>query len=263
MTNRKSISKSTRFEVFKRDKFTCQYCGKSAPEVVLHVDHIQPVSKDGDNEVTNLITACADCNLGKGARELSDDAVIQKRKAQLDELQDRREQLEMMLEWQRSLDSIERIELEGVLEYWEELMPGYTLNEIGIGDLKKQLRRYGCNKVMDAISKSCNQYLRNSKGEITEDTVNKTISMVPRIITVTDSPDRDLYYIRGIARNRCNYFSDWQAFELLKTARSYGASIDDLRDIAAQTRNWSSWSGEMREFTQFLKDQQEQENSNG
>ena len=94
MAERKAISKSTRFEVFKRDRFTCQYCGKSAPDVVLHIDHIQPVSKDGDNSITNLITACAECNGGKGARELSDNAVIEKKKIQLDELQERRDQLD-------------------------------------------------------------------------------------------------------------------------------------------------------------------------
>lgn len=37
METRKAISKRTRFEVFKRDNFTCQYCGKSAPNVLLDV----------------------------------------------------------------------------------------------------------------------------------------------------------------------------------------------------------------------------------
>lgn len=58
---RTPIPKKLRFEVFKRDSFKCQYCGKSAPEVVLHVDHIKPVAEGGTNEITNLITACADC----------------------------------------------------------------------------------------------------------------------------------------------------------------------------------------------------------
>ncbi len=35
---RKSISKKIRFEIFKRDAFSCQYCGKSAPDVILHID---------------------------------------------------------------------------------------------------------------------------------------------------------------------------------------------------------------------------------
>ena len=65
MAKRKNLSKSVRFEVFKRDSFKCQYCGKSAPDVVLEVDHIIPVSKGGDNDISNLITACFDCNRGK------------------------------------------------------------------------------------------------------------------------------------------------------------------------------------------------------
>jgi 5-methylcytosine-specific restriction endonuclease McrA len=46
-TKRKGLSQTIRFEVFKRDAFKCQYCGKSAPEVTLEVDHIIPVSKGG------------------------------------------------------------------------------------------------------------------------------------------------------------------------------------------------------------------------
>ena len=48
---RKSINKKIRFEVFKRDNFTCQYCGKSAPNVILEIDHITPVSKGGNNDL--------------------------------------------------------------------------------------------------------------------------------------------------------------------------------------------------------------------
>jgi len=59
------LSKRTRFEVFRRDGFACQYCGRTPPDVVLHVDHIQPVAAGGGNDETNLVTACADCNLGK------------------------------------------------------------------------------------------------------------------------------------------------------------------------------------------------------
>ena len=44
---RKALSQKIRFEVFKRDSFTCQYCGRKAPDVVLQVDHIVPVAKGG------------------------------------------------------------------------------------------------------------------------------------------------------------------------------------------------------------------------
>lgn len=69
---RKGMSKKLRFDVFKRDSFTCQYCGSHPPKVVLHVDHINPVANRGTNNIDNLITSCDCCNLGKGARLLSD-----------------------------------------------------------------------------------------------------------------------------------------------------------------------------------------------
>lgn len=68
---RKQISKSVRFEVFKRDTFTCQYCGSTPPKAILHVDHITPVALGGKNNLDNLLTACSECNLGKAARPLS------------------------------------------------------------------------------------------------------------------------------------------------------------------------------------------------
>jgi len=69
-TKRKAISKKVRFDIFKRDLFTCQYCGSTPPGVILHVDHIVPVAKGGGNQDDNLITSCSACNLGKGAGSL-------------------------------------------------------------------------------------------------------------------------------------------------------------------------------------------------
>lgn len=78
--SRQPIGKRLRFQIFNRDDFTCTYCGRSAPEVVLHVDHIWPLARGGSNHPSNLKTACKDCNLGKatalignGAREIEDD----------------------------------------------------------------------------------------------------------------------------------------------------------------------------------------------
>jgi hypothetical protein len=73
---RQNISKRLRFEVFKRDLFTCQYCGRRAPKVVLFCDHVVPIAKGGQNAITNLTTSCLDCNSGKSAIELSDDALL-------------------------------------------------------------------------------------------------------------------------------------------------------------------------------------------
>lgn len=71
MATRIAISKKKRFEVFKRDFFTCQYCGATPPSVILQVDHINPVKSGGGNSMDNLITACQPCNLGKSATPLT------------------------------------------------------------------------------------------------------------------------------------------------------------------------------------------------
>ncbi len=41
------VGPKQRFDILRRDKFTCQYCGRSAPDVELHVDHIIPRAKGG------------------------------------------------------------------------------------------------------------------------------------------------------------------------------------------------------------------------
>ena len=79
---RKALSKKIRFDIFKRDYFTCQYCGDTPPKVVLQVDHINPVKLGGTNEQDNLITSCQPCNIGKGAGSLSNIPQSLKNKAE-------------------------------------------------------------------------------------------------------------------------------------------------------------------------------------
>lgn len=68
---RKALSVRTRFEVFKRDDFTCRYCGRRSPEVILEVDHVVPVCDGGDDDPLNLVTSCWSCNRGKAGVPLN------------------------------------------------------------------------------------------------------------------------------------------------------------------------------------------------
>jgi len=60
-----AVSKRLRYEILRRDNHTCRYCGGSAPDVVLTVDHVQPVALGGSDLPENLVAACKDCNAGK------------------------------------------------------------------------------------------------------------------------------------------------------------------------------------------------------
>lgn len=67
-----ALSVRTRFEVFKRDEFCCQYCGRRSPDVVLEVDHIVPRCEGGTDDPINLRTSCWDCNHGKAGVPLNE-----------------------------------------------------------------------------------------------------------------------------------------------------------------------------------------------
>ena len=66
---RKRLTETAKKQIFIRDKFECQYCGSKED---LEIDHIIPLSQGGNNEDSNLITACHRCNSLKGDKKLKD-----------------------------------------------------------------------------------------------------------------------------------------------------------------------------------------------
>jgi 5-methylcytosine-specific restriction endonuclease McrA len=62
--------KLTRREIFRRDNFTCQYCGRR--DTVLTIDHVLPRHLGGVYVWTNVVAACAQCNHRKGGRRLEE-----------------------------------------------------------------------------------------------------------------------------------------------------------------------------------------------
>ena len=61
-----AISRRLRYEVLRRDSYTCRYCGAKAPDVKLNVDAVVPEALGGSHkDPSNLTTACEACNSGK------------------------------------------------------------------------------------------------------------------------------------------------------------------------------------------------------
>lgn len=171
MAERKPLSKKIRFEVFKRDKFTCQYCGRMAPDVILEVDHIKPVAEGGNNGMINLITSCRDCNRGKGKRMISDNAELKKQQNELTDLAERREQTEMMMEWREALLSFEKEKVLHASDYFTATT-GLTLTDAGTVKLSKLVREFDLYNVLSAIEISVSQYYDGSP-ESAEKAFNK------------------------------------------------------------------------------------------
>lgn len=245
-SKRATISKKTRFEIFKRDSFTCQYCGRKAPDVILECDHIKPVSKGGEDDIINYITSCFDCNRGKGDRELSDDTVIEKQRQQLELLQERREQIDMMVDWQRELLSLDDDIVRTLSRFWNELIPGNELNNSGVESLKELTKKFDIDAIMQAMKIARDQYVKYIDGNAIHSSIEIAWSKVGGICNIRKrqrdgEPLEDIYYIRGIIRNRFRYVDDDKALRLIKTAIEYNANIESLKEYSKETKNWSQW----------------------
>ncbi len=64
--------RENRLKVFERDGYKCRYCDKQLTRFTATLDHIQPVSKGGDNSFDNLVTSCLHCNSRRGNRPVMD-----------------------------------------------------------------------------------------------------------------------------------------------------------------------------------------------
>jgi hypothetical protein len=155
------VSKKNRFEVFKRDYFTCQYCGKTPPEVVLEIDHINPKSNGGKDDINNYLTACFACNRGKGKRLLT--SIPESIKSNLDKLKEKRLQLK---QYHKYLEKIDKQLIEGIEEVDQvfiECTDGYCLTE-GFKNttVRGFLTKLPTTKVKEAMQLACARMPRNN-----------------------------------------------------------------------------------------------------
>lgn len=161
--DRKPVSKRVRFEIFKRDGFACQYCGQTPPAVVLEIDHIVAVVEGGSSEPHNLITACFDCNRGKGAVPLSDRASPEDLKVRRELVQERVEQAEayeMMLQERRRAEDAA---IDEVIAVYEESFEGWTLLDKNRPSIRNFLRQLPKTEVIEAMEIACTRMARNEK----------------------------------------------------------------------------------------------------
>jgi len=141
-----AVSTRKRFEVFKRDAFTCQYCGQRPPDVVLHVDHVIAVANGGSSGMENLVTSCATCNLGKHAVPLTS---IPDAPAFPSDLAERRKQLKAYTAWQNEVRTFEQQQLDRVIAHWETNNSPLPLHQRRL--LPGMIKRLGEDAVLEAM----------------------------------------------------------------------------------------------------------------
>lgn len=252
MTKRKALSKRIRFEVFKRDSFTCQYCGRKAPEVVLQVDHIEPRAEGGEDSILNLVTSCADCNSGKGATTLDDSAALARQHRQLAELQERREQLEMMVGWQRSLMDMDATARSEAERMWKDLT-GWSLSDHGSQDIRVLVRKYGLDEAMTAMRIAADQYLKRDDGGVTEVSVEYAFRKLGGICynrrrakedPAADEADRIMWSFVRKFRSQCSHYpANWRLCKWWKALVDVRPDADPADVVEEILENYANGAG--------------------
>lgn len=236
---REAISKRTRFEVFKRDQFKCQYCGAAAPEVLLTVDHIRPVADGGGRDLLNLITACNVCNAGKAAVPLSDSAAVTKQMAQVRLLAERREQMEMLVKWRDGLSELETEKVEIVAKRIDAFLGARcdrVVNEFGRQSIRRLVKKFG----LDACLTACDA--------LTDEVApNDVFSIVERYAgaaaRVAKEPElRDFWRIRAWLRGkRIRFGPDWAPINDMRKAYKLGWTISDMERSASSATTYKGF----------------------
>lgn len=164
-------SNKTRFEVFKRDLFRCQYCGRTPPDVVLEVDHIIARANGGADEIDNYITSCFDCNRGKGSSDLTvaPESIIVK----IDKTKEKQKQL---LEYTNLIKKQDK----------------YYLKQVDIVDCVFQQHFLGKALADKFCAVSLKRFVKSLPTVYLKDAMNKSCSLFP------NDPEQAIKYFCGI-----------------------------------------------------------------
>jgi hypothetical protein len=180
---REAIRPKLRFQVFTRDEFTCQYCGRTPDQddVVLQVDHTVSVKDGGTNDIENLITSCFECNIGKGAKSiLKRTRTEQDIKEELDLAQERLAQIKALNKRKKSLAKVkDKISFQET--QWARDITDGSLNLKIYTDIQK---------------------LRN-KGTYTEDILKQALEITynKHQKTEFETISKFMSYLQGVSRN--------------------------------------------------------------
>jgi hypothetical protein len=267
---RERVRESVRFEVFKRDSFTCQYCGEKAPDAVLEVDHITPVSKGGTSDIINLVTSCRSCNSGKSDRTLTDATVVAKARAQAEQLEERRQQLKMIAEWHMSLVDMQSTAVQQIETLWMSAArrpDGCALTDVARAEVGKWIRRHGFERVCNAAVRAANKLISSSQQD-DDEARGDAFWSIPKICSVMTAEDNNpgvgkLFYIRGILRRRCNYVNERGCIAMLKQARECGVDVAWMERVAKEVTSWTQFRDAVSEAIAGMYDNEDQEATDG
>lgn len=167
----------------------------------------------------------------------------------------------MMVRWRQGLDHLDARALQHAVDAFNSLTDHeHVVNDHGRVTLRKLIRKHGPAEVLEAISVSGTQYIAyKNDGQVDVESVGLAFSKIGGICRGKNmsEDERQLFYIRGICRNRFDRCIDWQCIKLLREVYEGGASIEYLKQLARDTDRWWTWESWMLEVLEEQRAERE------
>lgn len=149
-----------------------------------------------------------------------------------------------MLQWRGGLKDIQADELNAISDAWKSVATGWSLNDTGLKGAKALLKKYGLQRVLDAIETAGDSYIKtDADGQATAESVNLGWSKLGGICALSAMPEdqRRLYYVKAILNKRLSYVP-WDVLSDLKEALERGIDVHEMEQQAKHCSSWTKFS---------------------
>jgi hypothetical protein len=172
-----------------------------------------------------------------------------------------------MFEWKKSLSELDN-EVNGMIaSYINSKMQPWSVKEGFKTFIQKWLKKFELQDILDAIDISASKYLRFEDGDATDESAEDYLNKIGGILHNKNlSPiQQKLSYIKGIARNRFNYWDDRKGsiilsnyIQALKKHWNDERILDDLnKEVEVETKNannWTQWRDRIEDWTDDINE---------
>jgi hypothetical protein len=167
----------------------------------------------------------------------------------IDELEERLQQLKMLINWRKGMLNIRKQQLTNLITYWEDKIPDFETNNDQKKFLAAYISKYSSDEIMAAMDMTVDKFIKfNDDGTIDRTSILTAFSKIPEICQtkteIVNAHETDgLQRIHNqLEKGIGGFFDSNRANQWLNYARSWEVPIDDLFKMASSVKSWTEFS---------------------
>ena len=171
--------------------------------------------------------------------------MLDKQRKMLEDLEERRQQLQMMIQWREQLSNFDEEQALALAKIINEKLKPVYVTEAGITTIGEWLNRFKLDELVKVVDEMIVPKTKDNSIDGAE-----FMAKIPRIAAANRKPEveRELLYIRGILRKRLSYIDERKTLMWLHSAVHAGYCTDELKHFATVVRSWTEFKNDIVEM---------------